>query len=118
MEIIDFYASTDQNHWLGEIKKSDWSAGQDDIPKPSLTPWIGFVYTFPEYRGKGCIGELLKYAYGLAGNEGHKHIYISTGETGLYEKYGYSFWKMMKDIHGEESRVYITDIVTTDNKDG
>ena len=38
MEIIDFYASTDQNHWLGEIKKSDWSAGQDDIPKPSLTP--------------------------------------------------------------------------------
>ena len=53
----------------------------------------------------------------LAKNDGHKHIYISTGETGLYEKYGYHFWKIMKDVHGEDSRVYKTDIVTTDYKD-
>ena len=37
-------------------------------------------------------------------------IYISTGETGLYEKYGYSFWKMMKDMNGEDSRVYRKEI--------
>ena len=115
MEIIDFYASDNKDHWLAEIQKSDWRAGkylyellrdqklkelcgettqvlllidndkllafctyaeQDDIREPSLTPWVGFVYTFP--------------------------------------KYGYRFWKEMKDVNGEDSRVYITDIVTMD----
>lgn len=156
MEIIDFYASDDQKHWLDKIQKSDWTAGkylyellrdqklkelcgestkalllidgdkllsfctyaeQDDVWEASLTPWVGFVYTFPEYRGKRRVGKLLEYAYALAKNDGHQHIYISTGEIGLYEKYGYSFWKMMKDIHGEDSRVYITDVVTMDYDD-
>ena len=89
-------------------------AEQDDIRDQSLIPWVGFAYTFPEYRGKRRIGKLLEYAYMLAKSDGHKHIYISTGETGLYEKYGYRFWKNMKNIHGEDSRVYITDIATMD----
>ena len=89
-------------------------AEQDDIREPSLTPWVGFVYTFPESRGKRCVGKLLEYAYMLAKKDGHEHIYISTVETGLYEKYGYRFWKNMKDVSGEDSRVYITDIVTMD----
>ena len=46
-----------------------------------------------------------------------KDIYISTGETGLYEKYGYQFWKIMKDAYGEDSRVYKTDIVSMDYSD-
>lgn len=86
-------------------------AEQDDVRDPALTPWVGFVYTFPEYRGKRRLGKLLEYVYKLAKNEGHKYIYISTGETGLYEKYGYTFYKMMKDINGEESRVYRTEII-------
>ena len=92
-------------------------AEQDDIQEPALTPWVGFVYTFPEYRGKRRIGKLLEYAYMLAKDDGHKHLYISTGETGLYEKYGYRFWKIMKDVYGEDSRVYKTDIVTADYRD-
>ena len=27
MEIIDFYASDNKDHWLSEINKSDWRAG-------------------------------------------------------------------------------------------
>ena len=156
MEIIDFCASDNKNHWLQEIQKSDWNAGkylyellrdqklkelcgistkvlllvdgdrlfsfctyaeQDDVLDLSLTPWIGFVYTFPKYRGKRRIGKLLEYAYMLAKKDGHQHIYISTGETGLYEKYGYHFWKIMKDVGGEDSRVYKTDVVTADFSD-
>lgn len=86
-------------------------AEQDDIREPSLTPWVGFVYTFPEYRGNRLVGKLLEYSYAQAKREGCQHIYISTGETGLYEKYGYSFWKLMKDVNGEDSRVYRNDIV-------
>ena len=81
-------------------------AEQDDIREPSLTPWVGFVYTFPAFRGNRYIGQLLDYAEVLARGEDHRYVYISTGETGLYEKYGYSFWKTMKDVNGEDSRVY------------
>ena len=81
-------------------------AEQDDIRESSLTPWVGFVYTFPAFRGNRYMGKLLDYAEVLARGEGHRCIYISTGETGLYEKYGYSFWKTMKDVNGEDSRVY------------
>jgi GNAT superfamily N-acetyltransferase len=81
-------------------------AEQDDIREPSLTPWVGFVYTFPAFRGNRYMGQLLDHAEVLARGEGHRTIYISTGETGLYEKYGYSFWKTMKDVNGEDSRVY------------
>lgn len=86
-------------------------AEQDDIRKSSLTPWVGFVYTFPEFRGKRRMGILLERAYALAKADGYEYIYISTGETGLYEKYGYSFWKIMKDINGGDSRVYRKDVI-------
>ena len=89
-------------------------AEQDDIREPSLTPWVVFVYTFPEYRGKSRMGKLLERAYALAKADGYEHIYISKGKTGLYEKYGYSFWKMMKDMNGEDSRVYRMDIARKD----
>lgn len=78
----------------------------DDVRDTKLNPWIGFVYTFPEYRGHRYVGILLEYAYETAKMNGDNYIYISTGETGLYEKYGYSFYQMMKDMHGEDSRVY------------
>jgi len=74
-------------------------------------PWIGFVYTFPKFRGNRFIGKLLEYAKNVAENNGANQIYISTSHTGLYEKYGYSFYKMMKDHEGHDSRVYKIDII-------
>ena len=81
-------------------------APQDDIPNTDLTPWVGFVYTFPEYRGHRYMGFLFDYANELALGDGHQFIYVSTWEVGLYEKYGFSFLQHMKDVHGDESRVY------------
>lgn len=57
------------------------------------------------------MGILLDYAYETAKENNAGQIYISTGETGLYEKYGYTFYQMMKDMHGEDSRVYKKEIV-------
>ena len=31
-------------------------AEKDEIPDTELTPWIGFVYTFPDYRGQRLAG--------------------------------------------------------------
>ncbi len=85
-------------------------AEEDDVRDTGLTPWIGFVYTFPQYRGHRYMESLLKYAYDAAKNEGAEQIYISTGETGLYEKYGYSFYQIMNDMQGEASRIYRIDV--------
>ena len=82
----------------------------DDIRDTDITPWIGFVYTYPEYRGHRYAGRLLERACELAKEDGHKHVYISTNEDGLYEKYGFSFWKMMKDMEDSDSKVYKTDL--------
>ena len=83
-------------------------AERDDIPNTELTPWIGWVYTFPKYRGNRYAGKLLDHARELAFEQGHANIYISTNAVGLYEKYGYTFYKIMQDLGGEDSRVYTT----------
>jgi GNAT superfamily N-acetyltransferase len=66
-------------------------AEKDDIPNTELTPWVGFVYTFPRYRNRGYMGLLLDYAQQQAVVQGSGALYISTNHVGLYEKYGYNF---------------------------
>lgn len=81
-------------------------AEKDDIQPTDLTPWVGFVYTFPPYRGRRCFGQLLAHIEGLARTEGVRELYISTDKVGLYEKYGCEFYRIMRDREGEPSRVY------------
>lgn len=82
-------------------------AEKDDIQPTELTPWIGFVYTFPKYRGNRYMGQLLNYAEEIAKSNGFSNVYISTDQEGIYEKYGFSFLKIAKDVRDEESRVYV-----------
>ena len=81
-------------------------ADKDDIQPTELSPWIGFVYTFPKYRGKRLAGYLLSYAEEAARSEDREFVYISTDHVGLYEKYGYEFFEEMQSVSGEISRVY------------
>lgn len=145
MRVIEYFSCDRQEHWLRQIKKSDWRAGQflyeklgqnklaeiagkdpkvflltdgdklvsfctytekDDIQPTELTPWIGFVYTFPEYRGHRYIGQLFREIENTAAAEGVHEIFLSTNHNGLYEKYGFEFYQIMNDIDGEPSKVY------------
>ena len=145
MQVIDYFNCDNPEYWLGQIRKSDWEAGQylykllsenklknvvgentnvlmltnenelisfctyaekDDIQPTELTPWIGFVYTFPEYRGHRYVGCLFQEIEKLAKAEKVQDIFISTNHTGLYERYGCEFYQMMNDMNGEPSRVY------------
>lgn len=81
-------------------------AEKDDIQPTTLTPWMGFVYTFPAYRGHRYVGKLFREIERLAGEKNVRDVYISTNHTGLYEKYGCDFYQMMNDMDGEPSRVY------------
>ena len=80
--------------------------GQDCIALPDFTPWIGFVFTFPEYRGHRYAGLLLDHARKCAASNGFPFVFLASGHTGLYEKYGFSYWGNLPDIHGEDSRIY------------
>ena len=149
MDVISFYESDRQAHWLEEIKKSNWNAGaflyellsngtffdtvgnnskllllidgdelisyctyaeKDDIQPTELTPWMGFVYTFPQYRGHRFVGLLFEEIERLAKEEGISEVYISTNHIGLYEKYGCEYKTQMNDIKGCPSRVYVKKI--------
>ena len=79
--------------------------GQDAVRDEKLTPWIGFVYTVPAYRGHRCAGQLLAHAEAQAANRGYKKIYIATDHVGLYEKYGYSYQENRIDCWGDDMRV-------------
>lgn len=80
---------------------------KDDIENTELTPWIGFVYTFPQYRGKRYVGKLFACADELARAQGFNNLYICTDQEGIYEKYGFVFLDVMKDRRGGDSRVYV-----------
>lgn len=149
MEIIDYFKSDRQEHWLAEIKKSDWRAAptlarfieeksfhdnlgrgtllllvdgdrlasfvtfaeRDCIDDEKLTPWVGFVYTFPEYRGHRYVGRLIRRCEEIAAEKGVPKIYICTDHVGLYEKYGFSYMESRVDIYGGDSRIYFKNIL-------
>ncbi len=79
---------------------------RDCIDDDSLYPWIGFVFTTPEYRGHRYSGMLIEEACMHAKAQGHEQVYIATDHVGLYEKYGFSYIETRIDIYNEESRIY------------
>ncbi len=83
---------------------------KDCIDDDSLTPWIGFVYTAPEYRGNRCSGRLIGHLCNTARAEGHKKVYIATDHIGLYEKYGFTYMENRIDVWGEDSRIYFKEL--------
>ena len=89
-------------------------AEKDDIQSTELTPWMGFVYTFPEHRGHHYVGLLMEDVERLAIKEGVSEVYISTNHIGLYEKYGCEFKAEMHDMNGEPSRVYVKKVPTNE----
>ena len=81
-------------------------AEKDEIPDTELKPWLGFVYTYPEYRGRRLMGKLIGRAKELAREDGYDTLYLSTREEGLYEKYGAECIARMKDSWGEDSQIF------------
>ena len=79
---------------------------KDCISDDTLFPWIGVVFTAPQYRGNRYSGRLIDYACDKAKEQGYKNVYIATDHIGLYEKYGFTYIESRIDIYGEESRVY------------
>ncbi len=86
-------------------------AEKDEIPDTEMKPWIGFVYTFPQYRGKRYIGKLINHACHIAAEHNYNALYISTDQKGLYENFGFTFTGIEKmSIYGHLSLIYKREI--------
>lgn len=81
-------------------------AEKDCIKDDSLFPWIGFVFTAPEYRGHAYSGELIGEMCRKAAEQGYDKVYLATDHIGFYEKYGFEYMESRIDIYDEESRIY------------
>ena len=71
-----------------------------------LSPWVGFVYTYPKYRGHRYSEKLIEHAQALVRQAGFGGIYESTKHEGLYERYGFAFHSVMADWRNEKQKVY------------
>lgn len=79
---------------------------KDCIEDEMLFPWIGFVFTSPEYRGHRCSEKLIAAACDEAKKRGYDRVYLATDHIGLYEKYGFTYIESCTDIYDDESRIY------------
>ena len=79
--------------------------GQDAVRDERLTPWIGFVFTLPQYRHHRYAGRLIAHAEACAAAMGYCELYIGTDHVGLYEKYGYHYRENRVDCWGSDMRV-------------
>jgi len=70
-------------------------------------PWLGYVYVFPAYRGQRSLSLLINEAIRMTKG---KHIYVSSDEKGLYEKYGFYHMEERKTIKGKMTGVYRLDL--------
>lgn len=76
--------------------------------RKDLTPNICAVYTEETYRCKGIAGHLLNMVVEDLRSKGISPVYLLTGHTGFYEKYGWEFYDMvLGDGETEPSRMYI-----------
>lgn len=80
---------------------------KDELPdKYDYTPFIGFVFVDEKARGKRISGKLIDTASEYALSTGYEHVYILSGEVGLYEKYGFKKIGDVDTIYGTEDQLF------------
>ena len=86
------------------IMKSDY------YPLPEVFPWISTLFVSERFRGNRISGKLIDFANEYAKDIGFERTYIPTGQTGLYEKYGYRYIKDIVNYGGDTDRLYAKEL--------
>lgn len=90
--------------WEGTLGKAE--ALSDD-----LCPWITPLLVHPDERGNRYGKLLLEHARKEAGRLGFKIVYLTTGEIGYYEKYGFREVGLTTFTWGRPTKVYEHDTI-------
>lgn len=70
----------------------------DLFTRPDLTPWFGFAFITPEYRGHGYFRQLMHAVPQHAAEHGLSQLYLHSRHEGLYEKFGWQLLETRSDF--------------------
>ena len=83
---------------------------EDYYPAPELFPWVSCVFVSEEYRGLRISEKLIRHANLYLREAGFDRSYIPSGTAGLYERYGYSYVREIRNYGGTWDHLYVKDI--------
>lgn len=96
------YLLVDNAHLLsfGTLTQKDCFEDND------MSPWIGYIFTQPQYRGHRYSQKIINKMLSDARKEGYSRVYLASEHIGLYEKYGFTYLENRIDIWGDNNRIY------------
>lgn len=95
----------------GRVYGWEGSIAKPEILSDELSPWITPLLVHPDERGNHYGKMLLEYARMEAGRLGFKVVYLTTGEIGYYEKYGFREVGLTIFTWGRPTKVYETEAI-------
>lgn len=83
-------------------------AERDELPDEyEFTPFIGFLFVGERYRGNRLSEWMIQHVTAYARELGYEKIYIVSGETGLYEKYGFQRLGLFQTVYGSVDQLFV-----------
>ena len=80
---------------------------KDELPEEyDFKPFIGFVFVEDDFRGNHLSGQMIDRAIAYAKETGFSAVYLMSGETGLYEKYGFRKIGEYDTTHGTREQLF------------
>lgn len=76
-------------------------------PKYLYKPFIGFVYVDEYHRGQRISGKMIEKVRHYARINGFGRIYVTSGEKGLYEKFGFTELGEYETVYGTKEKLYV-----------
>lgn len=86
-------------------------AEKDELPeKYPFSSFIGFVFVSEQYRGKRLSERMIREAAAYVSTLGYQKLYIMSGETGFYEKYGFVKLGDYETIYGDTDQLLVMEL--------
>ncbi len=81
---------------------------KDELPgRYGFSPFIGFLFVDERYRGNRLSERMIRQAGVYARGLGYEKLYVMSGETGLYEKYGFVKMGGYETIYGSVEQLFV-----------
>lgn len=78
----------------------------ESLPEYGFSPFIGCLFVAEPYRGQRLSERMIRAAAAYAREAGFQKVYIMSGETGLYEKYGFRLRGLFQSKFGETEQIF------------
>ena len=81
---------------------------KDELPPEyPYTPFIGFIFVGEDFRGRRVSEQMIRKVLEYAESAGFEKVCLMSGETGLYEKYGFEKMGEYDTIYGEKDQLFV-----------